>query len=137
MGKTPPTFEEAVAAIVRHDGRYAADAYQFVREALDHTVRKLKKPRTGPGRHVSGEELLDGAREYALRQFGPLAKTVLEHWGIRQCEDIGNIVFNMVQREILGRSEEDSIESFRNGFDFDEAFTQPFLPKRSRRGGNP
>ena len=81
---------------------------------------------------MSGEELLEGAREYALRQFGPLAKTVLEHWGIHRCEDVGNIVFNMVRQEILGQSDRDSIESFRNGYDFDDAFVKPFLPQRRR-----
>ena len=137
MEDVPLTFEQAVDAILKRDGRYAADAYRFVREALDHTVRRLKKPRTGPGRHVSGEELLEGAREYALRQFGPLAKTVLEHWGIHRCEDMGNIVFNMVRQEILGKSEEDSIESFRTGYDFDQAFVRPFLPQRRGDGARP
>ena len=130
------SFGEAVNVIIGEDPRYSADAYMFVREALDHTVRTLKKPRSGPNRHVSGGELLDGAREYALQQFGPLAQTVLTHWGIHRCEDIGNIVFNMVEHQILGKSDDDTIESFRDGFSFHEAFVEPFLPRR-RRGGKP
>jgi uncharacterized repeat protein (TIGR04138 family) len=126
-------FNEALDQILRADKRYDRDAYLFVREGLDFTLRRLKKATRGQPRHVRGQELLHGLREYALEQFGPLAKTVLEHWGVRRCEDFGEIVFNMVDKAILGKSDEDSREDFKGGYDFDEAFVAPFQPARVAR----
>jgi len=119
-----PSIDDLLAPILKKDHRYTADAYLFVREGLDHTVRKLDKPR-----HVSGPELLDGMREYALKEFGPVARRVLGEWGIHECVDFGNIVFNLVNEGLLGKTEEDSIEDFMGGYDFHEAFIQPFRPK--------
>ncbi len=129
-------FAEAVVEIVRADGRYDPDAYYFVREGLDFTIKMLKKDSRGAGRHVSGQELLDGLRRYALDQFGPMAKTVLAYWGVKQCEDFGEIVFRMVDKGILGKTEQDTREDFKGGYDFDEAFVKPYQPTprpRSRR----
>jgi uncharacterized repeat protein (TIGR04138 family) len=128
-------FEEALRKIVAADPRYETQAYHFVREALDFTVKMLSKPVDGPGRHVSGAELLDGIRQHALQEFGPIAKTVLNRWGISHSEDFGEIVFNLVEQGILGRTDEDKREDFRGGYTFDEAFVRPFLPasRRQRR----
>jgi uncharacterized repeat protein (TIGR04138 family) len=125
-------FAETVDDILKHDARYDRDAYGFVREGLDFTLKLLKKSaHTTPAhRHVSGQELLEGLRQYALDQFGPMAKTVLEYWGIKRCEDFGEIVFNMVDRGILGKTDEDSRNDFRGGFDFNDAFVRPFQPRR-------
>jgi uncharacterized repeat protein (TIGR04138 family) len=123
-------FQEAVDEILRVDQRYDAGAYQFVREGLDYTLKLLKKQGHSPARHVRGQELLDGLRQFALEEFGPLAKTVLNHWGVRQCEDLGEIVFNLVEVGVLGKTDEDSRADFKGGFDFDVAFVQPFLPER-------
>lgn len=100
-----------------------AEAYLFVRDGLDHTVRKLEMPR-----HVSGQELLHGMREYALQEFGPVAKRVLSEWGIKECIDFGHIVFNLVGEGLLGKTDQDSIRDFVDGYDFHEAFIQPFRP---------
>jgi uncharacterized repeat protein (TIGR04138 family) len=127
-------FAEAVDDIVRVDGRYDRDAYYFVREGLDFTIKMLKKDSRGTGRHVSGQELLDGLRRYALDQFGPMAKTVFTHWGVKQCEDFGEIVFRMVDRGILGKTEQDTLDDFRGGYDFDEAFVKPYRPAPRERG---
>jgi uncharacterized repeat protein (TIGR04138 family) len=77
---------------------------------------------------VAGPELLEGVRNYALREFGPLVVTVFSYWGIQCCEDIGNMVFNLIGAGIFGKTEEDSIEDFKNVYDFDEAFVKPFAP---------
>jgi uncharacterized repeat protein (TIGR04138 family) len=77
---------------------------------------------------VSGHELLEGIRLYALQQFGPMARTVLEDWGIRACEDFGEIVFNMVEHKILSKTDDDSREHFKGGYDFRDAFEKPFIP---------
>ena len=79
-------------------------------------------------RHISGQDLLGGMRAYALEQYGPMALPVLHEWGIERCEDFGEIVFNMVENELLAKTEEDSRDDFSGGYTFDEAFRQPFLP---------
>jgi uncharacterized repeat protein (TIGR04138 family) len=130
-------FDEAIDQIVKRDPRYRHDAYLFLREALDHTHKlggRLKKDEI---RHVSGRELLAGIRDYALRQFGPMALTVLEEWGVKCCEDFGEIVFNMVEIGLLAKTERDSRDDFKGGYLFDEAFREPFLPRPKRRGPAP
>lgn len=127
-----PDFAYAVSQILEKDSRYLPEAYEFVSEALDHTVKMLKKPATGPQRHVTAAELLEGIRQYALSQFGPLAKTVLNHWGVHRCEDFGEIVFNLVEASVLGKTEEDKKEDFIGGYDFDQAFRAPFLPAAAK-----
>lgn len=119
-------FGEALGGILRRDPRFDRDAYLFVREGLDFTIKMLKKESAGAGRHVTGQELLEGLRRYALDQFGPLTKTVLNHWNIHRCEDFADIVFNMVESGILGKSEKDHRDDFKGGYDFDEAFVKPF-----------
>jgi uncharacterized repeat protein (TIGR04138 family) len=121
--KTPNT-ENLLEAILTRDPRYTENAYYFVRDALDHTVRQFDKPR-----HISGQELLDGIRKYALSEYGPVTKRVLSEWGINECIDFGYIVFNLVNEGLLGKTEEDNIEDFMDGYDFNEAFIQPFRPK--------
>jgi len=126
------TFEEAVAQIIKEDPRYAPAAYQFLREALDFTTQSLKKPPEGPGRHVTAAELLEGIRQYALHEYGPMAMTVLNDWGIRQCADFGQIVFNLVNKEFLGKTDDDSVRDFDRGYDFATAFRAPFVPEQKK-----
>lgn len=120
-------FQEAVEAICSGDARYAREAYAFLRDALDATLKRRKKEqRAATGGHVSAAELLEGFRKYALREFGPMTLTVLEYWGVRSCEDVGRMVFCLIDAGIFGKTEKDSIEDFRGGFDFEEAFAAPF-----------
>lgn len=121
-------FDEAVELILASDTRFHRDAYTFMREALDFTQKLIGKENQGKVRHVTGQELLDGIRQYALSQFGPMAITVFEEWGIRNCHDFGDIVFNMVEFGLLAKTEKDSREDFRNGYDFTEVFRKPFWP---------
>jgi len=90
-------FDEAIELIRLKDPRYRREAYQFVRESLDHTQKMISRENHGKLRHVTGQELLGGIRDFALNQFGPMAITVLEEWGIQSCEDFGEIVFNMIE----------------------------------------
>jgi uncharacterized repeat protein (TIGR04138 family) len=124
-----PSFEETVEQIVAKDPRYHREAYLFVREALDHTQKMIgKAPKKEEIRHVTGQQLLDGIRDYALQQFGPMALTVLEAWDVRRCEDFGEIVFNMVETKVLAKTETDDRDDFKSGYDFHEVFRKPFLP---------
>ena len=79
-------------------------------------------------RHVSGQELLDGIREFALKQYGPMTQLVLQEWGIYRCEDFGEIVFNMIDYQILKKTSNDSREDFKGGYEFNDAFKKPFQP---------
>ena len=127
-------FGEVVAVIVKNDNRYDAGAYEFVRLALDHTLAEINKKqaeRNSP--HVTGRELLDGIRDYALAQFGPMTMTLLNQWGIKNGRDFGQIVFNLVEYGVFGKTDTDSIDDFNDCYDFREAFEEPFLPP-SRRG---
>ena len=131
-------FNEAVAIAVARDQNYRPEGYQFLRESLEATLKKRHKARgsravrqtTEPAAssHVTAGELLDGFRLQALREFGPMAVTVLEYWGVKCSRDVGQMVFNLVEAGAFGRTESDSIEDFERGFDFHEAFVVPFLP---------
>lgn len=123
-------FDTALAPLLERDSRYGRGAYHFVREALDHTQAMLLGRGEPAPRHVSGRELLEGIRTYALEQFGPMTCTVFEEWGIRACDDFGEIVFNLIDLQILSKTDQDLREDFKEGFDFTEAFRRPFVPER-------
>lgn len=126
-------FSDIVSFICKEDGRYDRKAYEFVRLGLDHTVKELRKRDNGKSdltRHVTGPELLNGLRSYALDQYGPLAKTVLNAWGVRECRDFGEIVFNLIDHKVFSKTDSDRREDFDRLYDFEEAFVRPFLPSR-------
>lgn len=121
-------FEIIVEEIHAKDTRYKEDAYVFVMEALSYTQKKFKR-----SKHVKGEEMLQGMRELLLKKFGPMTMTVLEHWGIKSTEDFGNIVFNLVENRVLSKTEEDNIEEFRDGYNFDEAFDSGYRKQLAKK----
>lgn len=121
-------FEEVLEQILAKDKRFPRDAYLFVREALDYTQKNIGKAGKGV-KHVSGQQLLGGIRDYGLQQFGPMAMTVFEEWGIRSCKDFGEMVFVMVEHSIFAKTENDTRADFENGYDFYEALRKPFLPR--------
>ena len=123
-------FAEALESLVAHDPRYQRDGYIFLRDALDFTTKQQKKSKGVSVRHVSGPELLDGVRQYALKEFGPMVMTVFDSWGIRSCEDVGHMVFNLIGAGVFGKTEQDSIQDFKNVYDFEEAFVKPFAPAK-------
>lgn len=126
-----PQFNDTLEEILKQDPRFDREAYHFIREALDYTVKQLGKPVQGVARHISGQELLEGIRQYALQEFGPIVKTVLNSWGIHSTDDFGAIVFNLVNAGILGKTAEDRLEDFAGGYDFETVFAKPFLPSGS------
>jgi len=101
--------------------KFHGKAYLFLLSALHSVLARLEEPR-----HISGEELAHGVRDLALSQFGPMARTVLGHWGIHGTEDLGEIVFAMVECGVLIKQEEDRREDFQGLFDFEEAFEREY-----------
>jgi len=122
-------FAEVVEQICEKDLRFSSDAYHFVQEGLNHTLKSLKRGGQHAHRHVSGQELLHGLREFALKEYGPMSKAVLNEWGIKTTDDIGQIVFNLVSASVLGKNDTDSPSDFKNVFTFDDAFVKPFVPR--------
>lgn len=136
-------------------GGFPPEAFEFVREGLAHTVRRVhgevEEPKTvrpsagvaepspndesdestpedsspDESHHVSGQQLCEGLRDYALQQYGRLALMVLHHWGVRETADFGRIVFAMVEAGLMRKTDEDSIDDFNRVFDFQEAFAPP------------
>ncbi|HXF95335.1 MAG TPA: Minf_1886 family protein [Gemmatimonadales bacterium] len=111
------TLQAAFARIAERDGRYSERAYLFVLAALEFAQGRLPERR-----HLTGAELAWACRDLALEQFGLLAPTVLGHWGIRSTEDLGRIVFLLIDVGLLARQPSDKIEDFDRVYDFAEAF---------------
>jgi uncharacterized repeat protein (TIGR04138 family) len=114
--------------------KYPLDAFFFVQRGLDYTAHKVHGQAT-PGapasaRHVSGQQLCLGLRDYALAQYGMLARTVLRHWNINKSEDFGVIVFAMIDAGLMRKTADDSFEDFRGVYDFNQAFSVPSLKVR-------
>lgn len=124
------SLEETIEEMLAHEPRYHREAYFFLREALDYTQKAISKANKGRSRHVTGQELLAGIRAYALDAYGPMALTLLQEWGVRCCEDFGELVFTMVEHGVLDKTERDSRADFQGGYDFEETFRKPFLPLR-------
>ena len=113
--------EEVIGRLREKNPRFHGKAYLFLLSALHRVIDELDEPR-----HISGQELAGGVRSLALDRYGPMARTVLEHWGIHTTEDLGDIVFAMVEFGILTKQDEDRREDFRDVFDFAEAFEQDY-----------
>jgi uncharacterized repeat protein (TIGR04138 family) len=125
----------AVARLVRDDPRYKTEAYYFVFEALGYAQRVLGmgagkrgpgRPREEAERHLSGQQLCEAIRLYALEQYGYMAKCVLNSWGVQNTGDFGEIVFNLIRVEQMRKTPHDKREDFDDNFDFDEAFVESY-----------
>jgi uncharacterized repeat protein (TIGR04138 family) len=119
-----PVHAKALQTVVEEVDCYPIDAFQFVQQGLGYAVEKFHGGITDPSanRHISGQQLCEGLREYALLKWGLLARTVLRHWNINSTMDFGQIVFAMVNSGLLQKTDGDTIEDFRNVFDFKTAF---------------
>ena len=120
-------LEVRISQLRRRDRRYSRNSYYFILDTLDYTIETLGRDRlTGASRHVGGKEMLAGVKELAAEQFGPMATVVLERWGIRTTEDVGEVVFNLIENGLLSRRPSDSRLDFADGFDFERAFDRKF-----------
>lgn len=109
--------DEILDQLQERNPRFDTRAYFFVLAALHSVIHSLDEPR-----HISGKELAEGVRHMALERFGPMARSVLEHWGIHATEDVGGVVFALVEQGILIKQDGDRPEDFADVFDFEEVF---------------
>ena len=116
------TAAEKFRTLLKNDARYDPEAYNFIYEALDYTLKHVVSTRACANQHVTGQELLEGIRQYGIDQFGCLAQTVLESWGIQATDDFGEIVFNLVEHDLMGKQDGDKREDFSAIYQFGEAF---------------
>lgn len=119
--------------VLKTAGAYPMDALNFVREGLSYTVRRVHRDPEAmaePDRHVSGQQLCFGLRDFAILQFGLLAPAVLRHWNINRTDDFGRIVFAMIEGGVMSKNADDSFEDFRGVYDFGEAFSRGELVSR-------
>jgi uncharacterized repeat protein (TIGR04138 family) len=123
--------------VVRRDPRYAYEAYEFVFAALAHTQKMLGRVPPPEGAvetakggekdyHVSGRQLLEGIRDLALEQFGLMARTVFRLWGIDRTDDFGEIIFNLVEANLMSKTPQDSRRDFHAVYDLDEALVRNY-----------
>lgn|SRR3989338_9323203 len=119
---TPDQILDKIQKLIDSNSRYKFEAYSFVMAALHFTMTSLPKPR-----HVSGQEFCEGIKRYAMDQFGPLAQTVLGYWGIKETLDFGHIVFALVEAGLMRKTEEDSLDDFKNVYDFKTAFSSKLV----------
>ncbi|MBF0572070.1 MAG: hypothetical protein HQL12_09410 [Candidatus Omnitrophica bacterium] len=121
-------FYSIISSIYAQDPRYYPEAYGFLMEALSFSQKKFKK-----SKHISGEELLTGIKALLLDKFGPMTLTVLEYWGIKTTDDFGNIVYNLVENKVLAKDDHDHYDSFKNAYDFEEAFNKGYRKQLAKR----
>ena len=128
--------EHPLADLLRRDRRYHRNAYFFVFEALRYAQEQLglgqpsitDDPALEEQRHVTGQQLCESIRRYAVDQYGMLAKSVLNEWGVRQTADFGEIVFSLIEIGQMKKTDSDRREDFVNVFDFNEGLRDAFLP---------
>ncbi len=111
---------------------YTPEAYEFVLHALNFTLHDL-----GEERHVSGDELSRGIERFARSEFGPMAKHVLNAWGVHTTRDFGEVVFALVDSGHLRKTEDDSIDDFENRFDFQSVFERDYYDQPPAAGRRP
>ncbi len=121
------SFDLAVKEVCAKDARYSPDAYQYLREVLDFTVKRIMEAEGQP-RHVSGEELMLSFRDYTLQEFGPMSHSLLKEWGLKKTLDVGEMVFNLIDVGEFSKEDGDSLNDFKLIYSFKDAFDAPFLP---------
>ena len=135
----PGDFKQIVIDIRRKDPRYSEEAYAFVHQGVLFAAEHFNKPEFGSDRHLSGAELSEGLREFAISEFGPMSHFVMKKWGLNSTLDFGHVVFNLIDARVLAASPRDNLGDFHEVFDFEEAFIDPWsydgdtLPEPERK----
>ncbi|MCK4602118.1 MAG: hypothetical protein KAU28_06610 [Phycisphaerae bacterium] len=120
----PEEPKESMEEVIRKDGRYPPAAYAFLNEGLGMAVKETygNEPAPSGQRHVTGRQMCMALRKRAIEKWGMLARTVLKRWNIRATIDFGNMVYLLINQGFMRKTEEDSIEDFRDVYSFSETF---------------
>lgn len=116
-----PELVRVIEELAEQKGRFRPEAYFFLLRSLEYTRRRLQRPG-----HVTGRELAEGARDLAIEEFGPMAFDVLGHWGLTRTIDLGQIVYDLIEAELLRKTDDDSLEDFAGVYDFREALEKGY-----------
>jgi uncharacterized repeat protein (TIGR04138 family) len=128
------TKKKTLEQVVDECGRYPMEAFEFVRHGLNYTVDRIHGDTSNKNEtdcHVSGKQLSQGLRDYALLRYGVIARPVLAHWGIYHTSDFGRIVYAMVDNKLMQKTDQDDLRDFEGVYDFDDAFEPPQRPRLS------
>jgi uncharacterized repeat protein (TIGR04138 family) len=135
---------DSFVALLQEDRRYKPEAYIFIFEALSFAQNTLgmgadkpsenppqhvappPDPEETPERHVTGQELCEAIRIYALHQYGYMAKVVLNSWGLHNTADFGEVVFNLIRIGKMKKTPSDTRVDFNDLYDFNTAFREEF-----------
>ena len=135
MSQKVLTSIERFESLLKNDRRYKPEAYNFVYEALDWTLNNSVEGPCDSEHHVSGQELVEGIRHFALNKFGPLTSIVFSNWGVSRTDDWGEIVFNLIEYDLMGKQESDKKEDFSSLYDFNRVFdVEPELDYDNKNG---
>ncbi len=133
MGRIVTDKIHPIVELLQQDQRYHIEAYQFVRDSLAYAQEVLKVPSTATTgepstseHHITGQQLCEAIRRYALEQYGFLAKTVLNSWGVHKTGDFGEIVYNLIRIKHMKKSSSDRREDFDDVYDFENSFEPVF-----------
>lgn len=122
MDKNEEQPVKSIEEIIAEDGRYRPEAFGFLHEALSLAVREVYHDAEGPGRHVTGQQLCDALRHLAIDRYGLMAPAVLRSWGVRESLDFGNMVYLLIEHGMMRKTDEDSLEDFRDRFSLETDF---------------
>lgn len=123
--------QRAMERLLRRDTRYKLEAYIFVRDALAYAHRTMtgneaETSEEEDSRHLSGQQLCEACRLFALDQYGYLARIVLVSWGLKSTSDFGDVVYNLIEIKHMRKSETDRREDFDDVYSFEDAFEPKF-----------
>jgi uncharacterized repeat protein (TIGR04138 family) len=124
----PDEPDKSLHEVMRELEIYPIEAFEFVQKGLSYTVNKTHGPadQGQTSRHVTGQQLCMGLRDYARMQWGMLAGTVLRRWNITSTYDFGRIVYALIDAGFMQRNEQDGIEDFRDVYDFHRTFDSEY-----------
>jgi uncharacterized repeat protein (TIGR04138 family) len=116
---------DVIKRLAAQNPRYRKEGFYYVANAVETAHRKIEE-KENQKRHITGKELIDEIIDRALEEFGYMARTVFAEWGITRTDDIGEIVFIMVENGVLSAREEDSLDDFKGVYDFETVFEKEY-----------
>jgi uncharacterized repeat protein (TIGR04138 family) len=99
---------EGIHQIVQKQGKYPAAAYVMIYNTLHWLQEK------GQEGHIAGPDLARAVFFYTIDTCGFLAKTVWQQLKLERSEDIGEMVYHLVDANLIGKVPTDNQSDFDN-----------------------